>query len=132
MLNDTISPENTVFVLLAFEGPDSYSLAGGLGVRMSMLSDALSRLGFQTHLIFIGDPRLYGHEKRPGQSLHLHRWCQWISAHHPLARVLYSASDGVLANSSHEPFGLVGLEAMAAGGVSFVGETEEDYAQEDA
>src|SRR5512146_2296821 len=38
-----------------------------------------------------------------------------------LARTLYAASDGVLANSVSEPFGLVGLEAMAAGGVAFTG-----------
>jgi len=43
-------------------------------------------------------------------------------------RVLYRASDGVLANSGHEPFGLVGLEAMASGGVAFTGCTGEDYA----
>ncbi|MBV9133757.1 MAG: glycosyltransferase family 4 protein, partial [Chloroflexi bacterium] len=34
-------------------------------------------------------------------------------------RVLYRAADGVLANSGREPFGLVGLEAMAAGGTAF-------------
>jgi glycosyltransferase involved in cell wall biosynthesis len=34
----------------------------------------------------------------------------------------------VLANSSHEPFGLVGLEAMAAGGLACTGCTGEDYA----
>lgn len=45
-----------------------------------------------------------------------------------LARALYAASDGVLANSVSEPFGLVGLEAMAAGGVAFTGGTGEDYA----
>jgi glycosyltransferase involved in cell wall biosynthesis len=45
-----------------------------------------------------------------------------------LARVLFAASDGVLANSVSEPFGLVGLEAMAAGGVAFTGGTGEDYA----
>jgi glycosyltransferase involved in cell wall biosynthesis len=45
-----------------------------------------------------------------------------------LARMLYTASDGVLANSVAEPFGLVGLEAMAAGGVAFTGGTGEDYA----
>jgi glycosyltransferase involved in cell wall biosynthesis len=45
-----------------------------------------------------------------------------------LARTLYAASDGVLANSVSEPFGLVGLEAMAAGGVAFTGGTGEDYA----
>src|SRR6185503_18910513 len=45
-----------------------------------------------------------------------------------LARKLYAASDGVLANSVSEPFGLVGLEAMAAGGVAYTGGTGEDYA----
>jgi glycosyltransferase involved in cell wall biosynthesis len=45
-----------------------------------------------------------------------------------LARALYAASDGVLANSVSEPFGLVGLEAMAAGGLAFTGGTGEDYA----
>jgi glycosyltransferase involved in cell wall biosynthesis len=45
-----------------------------------------------------------------------------------LARTLYAASDGVLANSVSEPFGLVGLEAMAAGGIAFTGGTGEDYA----
>jgi glycosyltransferase involved in cell wall biosynthesis len=44
------------------------------------------------------------------------------------SRVLYRAADGVLANSEHEPFGLVGLEAMAAGGIAFTGCTGEDYA----
>ena len=45
-----------------------------------------------------------------------------------LSRLIYYASDGVLANSGHEPFGLVGLETMAAGGVAFTGCTGEDYA----
>jgi glycosyltransferase involved in cell wall biosynthesis len=43
--------------------------------------------------------------------------------------VIYAASDAVLANSSHEPFGLVGLEVMAAGGLAVTGSTGEDYAQ---
>jgi len=34
----------------------------------------------------------------------------------------------VLANSIYEPFGLVGLEAMAAGGIIYTGGTGEDYA----
>jgi glycosyltransferase involved in cell wall biosynthesis len=42
--------------------------------------------------------------------------------------VLYRGADGVLANSGREPFGLVGLEAMAAGGVAYAGRTGEDYA----
>jgi glycosyltransferase involved in cell wall biosynthesis len=40
-----------------------------------------------------------------------------------------AASAAVLANSGHEPFGLVGLEAMAAGGVAVVGATGEEYAR---
>jgi len=43
-------------------------------------------------------------------------------------RVLFRASDAVLANSGHEPFGLVGLEAMAAGGLACTGCSGEDYA----
>jgi glycosyltransferase involved in cell wall biosynthesis len=34
----------------------------------------------------------------------------------------------VLANSGHEPFGLVGLEAMAVGGLACTGYSGEDYA----
>lgn len=45
-----------------------------------------------------------------------------------LARKLFAASDAVLANSIYEPFGLVGLEAMAAGGMIYTGGTGEDYA----
>ena len=45
-----------------------------------------------------------------------------------LARTLCAAADGVLANSVSEPFGLVGLEAMTAGGVVYTGGTGEDYA----
>jgi glycosyltransferase involved in cell wall biosynthesis len=43
-------------------------------------------------------------------------------------RALFRASDVVLANSEHEPFGLVGLEAMAAGGIACTGFSGEDYA----
>ena len=43
-------------------------------------------------------------------------------------RIIYRASDAVLANSGHEPFGIVGLETMAAGGIAFTGSTGEDYA----
>jgi glycosyltransferase involved in cell wall biosynthesis len=42
---------------------------------------------------------------------------------------IYAGSTAVLANSGHEPFGLVGLEAMAAGGVAVVGPTGEEYAR---
>jgi glycosyltransferase involved in cell wall biosynthesis len=52
-----------------------------------------------------------------------------VRSHIPLelSRLLYRAADAVLANSWHEPFGLVGLEAMAAGGVAVTGATGEDY-----
>lgn len=43
-------------------------------------------------------------------------------------RVLFRGADAVLANSAHEPFGLVGLETMAAGGLACTGATGEDYA----
>ncbi len=43
--------------------------------------------------------------------------------------VIYSAADAVLANSGFEPFGLVGLEVMGAGGLAVVGSTGEEYAE---
>jgi glycosyltransferase involved in cell wall biosynthesis len=43
-------------------------------------------------------------------------------------RLLLRASSAVLAQSGHEPFGLVGLETMAAGGIAVTGCTGEDYA----
>jgi len=43
-------------------------------------------------------------------------------------RVLFRSVATVLANSDHEPFGLVGLEAMAAGGIACTGCSGEDYA----
>jgi len=69
------------FHLLSFEGPDSYSQAGGIASRITGLSNALAEAGYETHLWFVGDPDLPGHETR-GQ-LQLHRWCQWISRYHP-------------------------------------------------
>jgi glycosyltransferase involved in cell wall biosynthesis len=43
-------------------------------------------------------------------------------------RVLLRAAAAVLANSHHEPFGLVGLETMAARGLACTGCSGEDYA----
>jgi glycosyltransferase involved in cell wall biosynthesis len=42
---------------------------------------------------------------------------------------LYAAADAVLANSGKEPFGLVGLEVMAVGGIPVCGSTGEEYAE---
>jgi len=44
-----------------------------------------------------------------------------------MLQLLYRSCDAVLANSGREPFGLVGLEAMAAGGTAFTGNTGEEY-----
>ncbi len=49
-----------------------------------------------------------------------------------MLRIFYAAADFVLANSKHEPFGLVGLEAMAAGGVAITGCTGETYSMDGA
>lgn len=77
-----INPDNTVFVVLSFEGPDVYSQAGGLGVRVTELSRALAEEGYESHLIFIGDPRKDATEYLYDGRLTYHRWCQWISRHH--------------------------------------------------
>ena len=79
----SIAPDNAQFVLLSFEGPDRYSQAGGLGTRVTELARALAQAGFQTHLIFIGDPNLPSVETIENGRLHLYRWCQWISHAHP-------------------------------------------------
>jgi glycosyltransferase involved in cell wall biosynthesis len=42
--------------------------------------------------------------------------------------LLFHSAAAILANSQHEPFGLVGLETMAAGGIACIGYTGEDYA----
>jgi len=68
---------------VSFEGPDRYSQAGGLGVRVSGLVDTLAGLGYETHLFFIGDPALPSEESAPDERLVLHRWSQWISANCP-------------------------------------------------
>jgi glycosyltransferase involved in cell wall biosynthesis len=73
-------PRNAV--ILSFEGPDRYSMVGGLGVRATELATALDDAGVRTDLVFIGDPHLDAVEQR-GSALTLRRWCQWISLHHP-------------------------------------------------
>ena len=78
----SLDPLRTVFVILSFEGPDPYSQAGGLGVRVKGLSRSLARMGFLTYLYFCGDPDLPGEEAQEGGRLQLRRWCQWISALH--------------------------------------------------
>jgi len=77
-----LTPETLEFVLVSFEGPDPYSLAGGLGVRVREFSRAAASLGFTTTLAFVGDPDLPASEERDG--VRLLRWCQPVSRHHPV------------------------------------------------
>ncbi len=69
------------FHVLSFEGPDPYASAGGIAIRVTGLASAIADCGFDVHLWFVGDPEQPGHGTRG--RLHLHRWCQWISAYHP-------------------------------------------------
>lgn len=78
-----ITPTTAEFLVLSFEGPDRYALAGGLGVRASQLAEALAERGFHTRLVFIGDPALPKEEERVRGRLRLVRWGQWISTYHP-------------------------------------------------
>jgi glycosyltransferase involved in cell wall biosynthesis len=82
-IEGAVSPENTLFVLLCFEGPDVYSTAGGLGTRVTELSEALAKQGYMTHLIFIGDPTKPATELRENGRLRLERWSQWVSQYYP-------------------------------------------------
>lgn len=77
-----ISPENTLFVMLCFEGPDVYSTAGGLGTRVTELSEALATQGYTTYLFFIGDPTKSATETRVDGRLILKRWSQWVSKYY--------------------------------------------------
>ena len=66
------------------------------------LSNTLESHGCETHLWFIGDPELPGHE-RTGD-LTLHRWCQWVSRFHPGG--VYDGEEGKIReySSSLPPF----------------------------
>ncbi|MEW6283639.1 MAG: glycosyltransferase [Candidatus Eremiobacterota bacterium] len=79
----SLSLEKVEFVLLSLEGPDPYSMVGGLGVRVTELSHHLASLGFRTRLYFVGDPQKPFYEEHLDGLLSYNRWCQWISTHHP-------------------------------------------------
>ncbi len=91
-----LEPLKTTFILLSFEGPDIYSQAGGLGVRVKELSRALAERGYETHLFFVGDPNLPADETMPDGRLSLHRWSQWISRYHPVG--VYDGEDDKVAD----------------------------------
>lgn len=87
-----LRPDEAVFIILSFEGPDPYAQAGGLAVRVTHLAEALAQQGFLTHLFFIGAPDAPGEESRFDDRLILHRWCQWISRYHPAG--VYDGEEG--------------------------------------
>jgi len=96
MLPIRLLPEQVEFLLLSFEGPDPYSKAGGLGVRISNLGRSLAAHGYPTHLFFIGSPDLPGRDEQINGRLKLYRWCQWISRYHPLG--VYDGEEDKLAD----------------------------------
>lgn len=108
---------STTFIIVSFEGPDRYSLAGGLGVRVAELSRALAAAGHQTHVLFVGDPFRPGREVVGEGRLVLHRWCQWLSKYYP--RGVYEGEEAKLYdfNESAPPFVVDALvrPALAAG-----------------
>lgn len=95
-MTEELSPQNTIFVNLSFEGPDQYAQAGGLGVRVAELDGALAARGYDTHLLFVGDPDLAGRETRENGHLILHRWCQWLSRDYPAG--VYQGEEAKLAD----------------------------------
>ncbi|MGC2191860.1 MAG: glycosyltransferase [Candidatus Dormiibacterota bacterium] len=63
------SSSRLAFALISMEGPDQYSQAGGLGVRVTQLSRALAATGCPTKAYFVGDPELPAEEVRDGVEL---------------------------------------------------------------
>ena len=76
-----LPPEAVKYLLLAFEGPDPYSRAGGLATRLIGLGSALAQAGYETHHVFIGDPARPAHERAGG--VFLHRWGQTLARRYP-------------------------------------------------
>jgi glycosyltransferase involved in cell wall biosynthesis len=71
------------FVVLSFEGPDPYSLVGGLGVRVTEMTKVMARLGYKTRLFFVGDPDQPDFEASEDGLLNYHRWSRWLSKQYP-------------------------------------------------
>lgn len=71
------------FVVLSFEGPDLYSMVGGLGVRVTEMTKALAAMGFSVHLFFVGDPSKESSEVACEGRLILRRWSAEVSRRYP-------------------------------------------------
>lgn len=107
----SVSPDTTEFVILSFEGPDRYSLAGGLGTRVTELARALAQQGYRTHLFFVGDPELPGEEALADGLLTYHRWCQWLSRMYPHG--VYDGEEDKLADYGHSVPSYITREIVA-------------------
>ncbi len=82
--NDPFHPRREIeFVVLSFEGPDPYSMVGGLGVRVTEMTKVLAEMGFVTRLFFVGDASAEPVETFCEGRLHLHRWSRWLSRQYP-------------------------------------------------
>ena len=118
----------TVAALKA-RGHDSVLVAvGGVEPHQAEVLHRAQQLGLVGRPVTVADPTPAGlarafAETGPADILNVRSFMP-----PPLLRPLYAASDAVLVNSGREPFGLVGLEAMAAGAVAFTGGTGEEYA----
>ena len=71
------------FAVLSFEGPDPYSLVGGLGVRVTEMTRVMAGLGYKTRLFFVGDPDEPDFESSEDGLLCYHRWSRWVSKQYP-------------------------------------------------
>ncbi len=70
-----LDSDNVAFSLVSFEGPDPWSMVGGLGVRVRELSELLVSLGYETEVYFVGDPEKPQSETTPS-GVHLFRAAQ--------------------------------------------------------
>ncbi len=77
-MSSLFSTENIVFVLMSFEGPDKYSLVGGLGTRIMELARVISEENYKVHTFFVGDP--YLPENTTIGNITYHRKCKNISS----------------------------------------------------
>lgn len=100
---------------------------GGLGPHGDDVMDRAARKGLQVALIEQAGPtvKTLTTAIRPELAADMIVVKSYLSE--AQRQVLFHTASAVLANSGIEPFGLVGLETMAVGGVAFVGSTGEDY-----
>jgi hypothetical protein len=77
-----VNPGNNLVCVVSFEGPDDYARVGGLAERVARVAGELADAGYETHLVYFGDPQQPSVQRIDGH-LTLHRWAQQLSARHP-------------------------------------------------